>query len=59
MIGIDGDRNVSGIAEGYAEKLQEEITEFISPLPSVYVQRELFDEKPVVGVAYGKDRGGD
>ena len=54
VIGIDGERNVIGVAEGYAEKLQEEITEFILPLPLVYVQRELFDEKPVVLVTVPK-----
>lgn len=54
VIGIDSEQNVTGISEGYAEKLQEEITEFISPLPLVYVQRELFDEKPVVLVTVPK-----
>lgn len=54
VIGIDGERNVIGIAEGYGEKLQTEITEFISPLPLVYVQRELCDEKPVVLVTVPK-----
>lgn len=54
VIGIDGEQNVTGVVEGYAEKLQEEITEFILPLPLVYVQRELFDEKPVVLVTVPK-----
>ena len=54
VIGIDGERNATGVAEGFAEKLQEEITEFILPLPLVYVQREFFNEKPVVLVTVPK-----
>ena len=49
VIGVSGKQEYVGLpSNDYESKVRQEITEFISPLPLVYVQQESFDGKPVL-----------
>ncbi len=55
VVGVDSDHRGVGIdAAAFAQQVQEEITRGIMPLPLVYVQQEVYEDKDVVLITIPK-----